>query len=126
MPLLTVSNEQGFIQQSKENGWRFYAADAPGPGSNLLDDLSDADPPGGNSRNSLTQSPSVIMMGSESSGLSRHIKSHADAVVSIPGARFSGGMGVESDPARVDSLNVSVASALLMEMFLRVPLAVTK
>lgn len=126
MPLLTASNEQGFIQRSKENGWRFYAADAPGPGSNLLDDLSDADSSGGNSRNALIQSPSVIMMGSESNGLSRHIKSYADATVSIPGARFSGGMGVESDPARIDSLNVSVASALLMEMFLRVPLEVTK
>lgn len=116
MTLLEVGNERAFIQQSKANGWRFYAADAPGPGS-TLESQHDADP--------TTQGPSVIMMGSESSGLGRHFISHADAIVSIPGSRFVGGLGVESDPARVDSLNVSVAAALLMEKFLRTPLAVT-
>jgi tRNA G18 (ribose-2'-O)-methylase SpoU len=71
-------------------------------------------------------SPSVLMMGSEGSGLSSHIKSHADATVSIPGARHSPVLGVESDPARIDSLNVSVAAALLMEKFLQTPLAVAE
>jgi 23S rRNA (guanosine2251-2'-O)-methyltransferase/21S rRNA (GM2251-2'-O)-methyltransferase len=71
-------------------------------------------------------SPSVIMMGSEASGLNAHIKSHADSIVSIPGARHSAHLGVESDPARIDSLNVSVAAALLMEMFLRTPLAMSE
>jgi 23S rRNA (guanosine2251-2'-O)-methyltransferase/21S rRNA (GM2251-2'-O)-methyltransferase len=66
------------------------------------------------------------MMGSEGSGLSSHIKSHADAIVSIPGARHSIEFGAQSDPARIDSLNVSVAAALLMEMFLRTPLAVSE
>ena len=66
------------------------------------------------------------MLGSEGSGLSTHIKSHADAIVSIPGARHSIELGVESDPARIDSLNVSVAAALLMEMFLRTPLAMSE
>ncbi|PKY07423.1 hypothetical protein P168DRAFT_309166 [Aspergillus campestris IBT 28561] len=108
MTLLQVHNEVDFIQKSKLNGWRFYAADVPGPGSTFIDPI-----------------PSVIMMGSEASGLTHHIKSHADSVVSIPGSRFSTHLGVGSDPARVDSLNVSVAAALLMEMFLRVPLAVS-
>lgn len=124
MPILEVSNEQAFIDKSKANGWRFYAADAPGPGATLVDDLSATDAHA-NSMNPLTQSPAVIMMGSESDGLSRHIKSHADSIVSIPGARF-GTEGVVSDPARVDSLNVSVAAALLMERFLRIPLSVTE
>lgn len=121
--LLEVGNERAFIQQSKANGWRFYAADAPGLGS-TLESQHDADPTSGGSL--FTQGPSVIMMGSESSGLSRHFLSHADAIVSIPGSRFVGGLGVESDPARVDSLNVSVAAALLMEKFLRTPLAVNE
>ncbi|BCR82996.1 TrmH family RNA methyltransferase [Aspergillus chevalieri] len=123
MTLLEVSNERAFIQQSKTNGWRFYAADVPGPGS-TLEGQHDANPTSGGSR--LTQGPSVIMMGSESSGLSRHFMSHANAIVSIPGSRFVGDSSVESDPARVDSLNVSVAAALLMEKFLRTPLAVTE
>lgn len=125
MTILHVKNEVDFIQRSQANGWRFYAADAPGPGATYV---SRAGPDGtGNSGNILaTQSPSVLMMGSEGSGLSSHIKSHADAIVSIPGARHGNELGVRSDPARIDSLNVSVASALLMEMFLRTPLLVSE
>ncbi|KAJ5662359.1 uncharacterized protein N7477_009975 [Penicillium maclennaniae] len=108
MSLLQVKNEIDFIQRSQNNGWKFYAADAPGPV-----------PP-------IWTAYHVIMMGSEGSGLSSHIKSHADAIVSIPGARHSAHLGVESDPARIDSLNVSVAAALLMETFLRTPLGVSE
>ncbi|KAJ6051202.1 hypothetical protein N7460_001736 [Penicillium canescens] len=119
MPILHVRNEVDFIQRSQKNGWRFYAADAPGPGSVYMDAGSGSDLP-------IMTSPSVLMMGSEGSGLSSHIKSHADATVSIPGARHSPVLGVQSDPARIDSLNVSVAAALLMEKFLRTPLAVAE
>ncbi|KAL4932748.1 uncharacterized protein BDV17DRAFT_253645 [Aspergillus undulatus] len=133
MTLLDVKNEVDFIQRSRANGWRFYAADALSPDATYLDPtLIHKDPPTatptltpgegegegeGKAEQdySIGHSPSVIMMGNEGSGLSHHIKSHADAIVSIPGARFL-------DPARVDSLNVSVAAALLMETFLRVPL----
>ncbi|KAK1145193.1 hypothetical protein N8T08_004626 [Aspergillus melleus] len=125
MTLLEACNEVDFIRRSKENGWRFYAADAPGPGSTFVDSLSAGGETPSNNGLGFAQTPSVIMMGSEGAGLSNHIKSHADSIVSIPGSRFSMGLGVESDPARVDSLNVSVAAALLMEMFLRVPLAVS-
>lgn len=122
MRLLKVAKEVQFIQQCQANGWRFYAADAPGLNSMLFD--TDVDT--GNRFSPATQSPSVIMMGSESDGLSRHIKSHADSIVSIPGARISNEFGIESDPARIDSLNVSVAAALLMEMFLKVSLSVSE
>ncbi|KAJ5168095.1 uncharacterized protein N7482_003689 [Penicillium canariense] len=124
MTLLHVKNEVDFIQRSKDSGWRFYAADAPGPGATYLDRAT-ADGESQESGLPTMQAPSVIMMGSEGSGLSSHIKSHADATVSIPGARHSAHLGVESDPARIDSLNVSVAAALLMEMFLRTPLAMS-
>ncbi|KAJ5295934.1 hypothetical protein PENANT_c001G03084 [Penicillium antarcticum] len=118
MPILHVRNEVDFIQRSQKNGWKFYAADALGPGSVSMDASSGNLP--------IMTSPSVVMMGSEGSGLSSHIKSHADATVSIPGARHSPVLGVQSDPARIDSLNVSVAAALLMEKFLQTPLAVAE
>lgn len=125
MTLLHVKNEVDFIQRSKENGWRFYAADAPGPGAEYLSRHSGASQTEAGAL-PTAQAPSVLMMGSEGSGLSSHIKSHADAIVSIPGARHSIELGAQSDPARIDSLNVSVAAALLMEMFLRTPLAVSE
>ncbi|KAL5343762.1 Alpha/beta knot methyltransferase [Aspergillus crustosus] len=129
MTLLTVKNEVDFIQRSKANGWQFYAADAPEPGATYIDPASihthrsatEAD--GHNAKSLIGSAPSVIMMGNEGSGLSRHILSHADSIISIPGARII--PGVITDPARVDSLNVSVAAALLMETFLRVPLGVS-
>ncbi|KAJ5645854.1 tRNA/rRNA methyltransferaseSpoU [Penicillium lividum] len=123
MSLLHVKNEVDFIKRSQANGWRFYAADAPGPGATYLGRAEAS----GDSNSGLlaTQAPSVLMMGSEGSGLSVQIKSHADATVSIPGARHSVELGVKSDPARIDSLNVSVAAAILMEMFLRTPLALS-
>ncbi|CAP97644.1 hypothetical protein E8E15_010483 [Penicillium rubens] len=123
MPILHVKNEVDFIQRSQQNGWRFYAADAPLPGSVQLDHIpADGDQSG--AKLPITTAPSVIMMGSEATGLSSHIKSHANAIISIPGARQSSILGVESDPARIDSLNVSVAAALLMEKFLRTPITV--
>ncbi|EKV07279.1 tRNA/rRNA methyltransferase, SpoU [Penicillium digitatum] len=123
MPILHVKNEVDFIQRSQQNGWRFYAADTPTPGSVHLDHISTDGDQSGAKLPSLT-APSVIMMGSEATGLSSHIKSHADAIISIPGARQNFILGVESDPARIDSLNVSVAAALLMEKFLRTPMTV--
>lgn len=124
MALLHARNEVEFIKRSRENGWRFYAADAPGAGVTYLNQLSPEGDSSGHGR-LAEQSPCVLMMGSEATGLSTHIKSHADAVVSIPGARHSLELGVESDPARVDSLNVSVAAALLMQTFMQTPLAVS-
>ncbi|BCR96032.1 RNA methyltransferase [Aspergillus luchuensis] len=122
MTFLHVRNEVDFIRQSKENGWRFYAADAPGKGSSSVY----MDPAEFGNEGTVAQAPSVIMMGSEGAGLSPHILSQANAVVGIPGAKISPELGVESDPARVDSLNVSVAAALLMNMFLRVPVSWAK
>lgn len=125
MTLFHVKNEVDFIKQSKANGWRFYAADAPAVGSTLVDPLGSAGGDSGPDFNSVTQAPTVIMMGSEATGLSSHIKAHADSIVSIPGARLDPHFGASTDPARVDSLNVSVAAALLMEMFVRVPIAIS-
>ncbi|KAL4733418.1 Alpha/beta knot methyltransferase [Aspergillus similis] len=130
MTLLDVQNEVDFIKRSQANGWRFYAADVPKTGATYLEPGS-LQPPSSTAATEgqpdalIGQSPSVIMMGYEGSGLSNHIKGRADSIVSIPGARLLPGVGAASDPARVDSLNVSVAAALLMETFLRVPLGVS-
>lgn len=124
MTLLKVNNAVDFIKQSRRNGWRFYAADAPGPGtamsSNVLADGS------GRAGTLLQQAPSVLMLGSEGTGLSPHVKAHADSFVGIPGARLGLEGDLTADPARVDSLNVSVAAALLIEMFMRTPLVVSE
>ncbi|KAL4989876.1 Alpha/beta knot methyltransferase [Aspergillus falconensis] len=131
MSLLDVQNEVDFIKRSQANGWRFYAADVPKWGATYLErgSLHPLGPTAATGEGQpdalIGQSPSVIMMGYEGSGLSNHIKARADSIVSIPGARLLPGVGAASDPARVDSLNVSVAAALLMETFLRVPLGVS-
>ncbi|KAI9368772.1 Alpha/beta knot methyltransferase [Aspergillus egyptiacus] len=129
MTYLDVTNEVDFVKRSKANGWRFYAADAPRPGATYINASSSS---GGNAATATTgdssmigNSPSVIMMGSEATGLSKHIKNQADAIISIPGSRLDPLLGVMYDAARVDSLNVSVATALLVQMFLRVPLGVS-
>ncbi|KAF9891953.1 hypothetical protein FE257_002916 [Aspergillus nanangensis] len=120
MTMLQVSNEGDFIKRSKANGWRFYAADAIPSDSAATTDNPDL----AQAVELVTNAPAVIMLGNEGEGLSKHIRSHADAIVSIPGSRIGGLLGVEADPARIDSLNVSVAAALLMEKFLRIPLTV--
>ncbi|PYH41320.1 TrmH family RNA methyltransferase [Aspergillus saccharolyticus JOP 1030-1] len=123
MPLLLVRNEREFIAKSKENGWRFFAAAAPGPTAQAAavgTDGKSEDAP------AAAQSPCVLMMGSEGEGLSGHLLSAADARVGIPGARLDMRLGIESDPARVDSLNVSVAAALLMQRFLQAPIVVNE
>ena len=119
MPFFKINNEVAFIKASRQAGWLFYAADAPGPAHSFVDPRA----PGGS--DFVTTAPSVIMLGSEASGLNEQLTNHADTIVSIPGLRHGPSLGVESDPARVDSLNVSVAAALLLEMFMGLPLALS-
>lgn len=130
MTVLKASNEIDFIRRSRENGWRFYAADSP---ANVADmamnnkvltegESDSAEAAGGGSTgNLLTSAPTVLMFGSEESGLLPRIKAQADGFITIPGARIRPDMGI-NDAARVDSLNVSVAAALLIEKLMRVPL----
>ncbi|KAL4950131.1 hypothetical protein BDW69DRAFT_172804 [Aspergillus filifer] len=137
MNILRVRNEVDFIQRSRANGWRFYHAEALGQATTYVDSGSiHSNPPTATTpapvkgegegegvidyQFPINQAPSVIMLGNEALGLSSHIKSHADAVVTIPAARYSYG-GFWSDPAGVDSLNVSVAAALLIQMFMNGP-----
>ena len=125
MPFFKINNEVAFIKATRQAGWRFYAADAPGPGHVFVDPRAPEGDSGSGSSDFITTAPSVIMLGSEASGLNQQLTNHADTIVSIPGLRHGPSLGVESDPARVDSLNVSVAAALLLEMFMGLPLALS-
>lgn len=90
IPICRVMSITKAIQYLKDSGVRIAVAD------------------GGNQEESdnkiLTdyKEPIAIIMGSEGKGVSRELKAMADSVISLPGTR------------QVESLNVSVASALIM------------
>jgi 21S rRNA (GM2251-2'-O)-methyltransferase len=105
--LFTVNKPAGFIQDSKAAGWKVYAAVAPStnrtsgmPIALTTDELY----------NPLEQAPSILMLGNEGEGLRWNLRSKADVELSIEGSKERGG---------VDSLNVSVATGILCNAFLR-------
>ncbi|CRG87581.1 hypothetical protein PISL3812_04600 [Talaromyces islandicus] len=125
MTFFRTSNPQEFVDVSRKNGWRFLAADSPGnvfENSNRLESIDRG--VGSNTSSPLTEAPTVLMMGNESTGLLQRLKVRADKLVSIPGARFNPMQGIK-DAAGIDSLNVSVAAAMLIEMLTRAPLQIT-
>ncbi|KAI4255255.1 MAG: hypothetical protein LQ352_002663 [Teloschistes flavicans] len=110
LPLFTVSNTSDFIDISRENGWKFYAAVSP--------NSSDSGKATGRSYFSTAtlgaaaeQHPCVLMLGSEGDGLRWNIQKKADYLVGIEAARTGYG--------EMDSLNVSVAAGLLCDAFLK-------
>lgn len=110
MRYLSIKKDHDFVKTSQNNGWKFFAAVAPrsksasrrGPPSVRLE-VEEA----------LMKGPCVLMLGGEGGGLKPRLQNEADGIVSIH--------GVDSPHSRVglDSLNVSVAAALLMQTFLR-------
>ena len=86
VPVAVVSNLVRAVQLLKEKGFWIYGADA-----------------GGSRVNELTFSArSVIVMGSEGSGIARLLEEQCDSIVSIPTC------------GKIDSLNVSVAAGVLL------------
>ena len=86
VPVAVVNNLVRTVQKLKENGFWSYGADA-----------------GGENVTILRFSPrSVIVMGSEGSGIARLLESECDTIVSIPTC------------GKIDSLNVSVAAGVLL------------
>jgi 23S rRNA (guanosine2251-2'-O)-methyltransferase len=86
VPVAVVPNLVRAVQQLKEAGFWVYGADAGGTHADKIDFAS----------------KSVIVMGSEGTGISRLLSEQCDAVVSIPTC------------GRIDSLNVSVAAGVLL------------
>ncbi|CAN8106386.1 unnamed protein product [Discula destructiva] len=106
MTMLTVDTPVDFVNQSKSNGWRVYAAvpPKPEPGRRQVDVLQveKSDP--------LSTEPCILVLGSEGEGLSRQLRRCAHSEVSIPNMSGSN---------IVDSLNVGVATGLLCSSFVR-------
>lgn len=106
LTMLSVDSVEDFLRNSKDNGWKVYAACPPKPDSKRPQvdtiDLEKDDP--------LLKDPCILLVGSEGEGLPRALRRAADVEISIP--NLSG-----SDV--VDSLNVSVATGLLCSAFLR-------
>ncbi|CAL8577658.1 hypothetical protein XPA_003482 [Xanthoria parietina] len=110
LPLFSVSQPASFIDECQENGWKFYAAVSP--------DSSDSGRVTGRAYYSSTtlgnptqRHPCILVLGSEGDGLRWNIQKKADFMLGIEARRSGSG--------EVDSLNVSVASALLCDAFLR-------
>ncbi len=86
VPVATVSNLTRAIKQLNENGFWVYGAHMEGEFSNKLD----------------LKGRTVIVMGSEGTGMSKIVRENCDAFISI------------NTTGHVDSLNVSVAAGILM------------
>ena len=109
VPIMTVQNDNGFISMSRENGWKFFAAVAPESASVLTKEASMEDQQLQDTT-VLLDHPCVLLLGSEGEGLRPRLQRKANAFSSI--------RGDSSATAVVDSLNVSVAAALLTQRFL--------
>jgi tRNA G18 (ribose-2'-O)-methylase SpoU len=111
LPLLMVKKEQAFMRKSQENGWKFFAATSPdststsGGGSKALEL---------NAMNlALEEGPCVMLLGSEGEGIRPQLQRIVNGTVGVESGRGS----VQG----LDSLNVGVAAALLMQGFLKGP-----
>lgn len=108
LPLLVVKNEHTFIRKSQENGWKFFAATSPDSpsagwaGSKPLQ-LSDV-------TTALQDGPFVLVLGSEEGGIRPQLQRIVNGTVGVASGRGSA--------QGLDSLNVGVAAALLMQGFL--------
>ncbi|KUJ15593.1 uncharacterized protein LY89DRAFT_89013 [Mollisia scopiformis] len=105
--LFSVSTPAGFIVDSQNAGWKIFAGvaplnnkDATTPRSVSTDELGDP----------LSESPCILMLGSEGEGLRWNLRSKADVDLYIQGCGQS---------HNVDSLNVSVAAGILCSAFLK-------
>lgn len=106
--LFSVNKPAGFVVDSQLAGWKIFAAVAPskdgstnsGAVALTTDELEDP----------LSRDPCVLMLGNEGEGLRWNLRSKADVELAIQGSKQS---------MSVDSLNVSVATGILCNAFLR-------
>jgi tRNA G18 (ribose-2'-O)-methylase SpoU len=116
MPVLHVKNEREFIKLSRRNGWKFFAADAQETVDvKMRRSLQQGSQTPLEVEGALLQHPSVLILGNEETGIRDFMRTMVDGVASIPNARPHVG--------EIDSLNVSVASALLTQRFFTSSLA---
>ncbi|KIW11472.1 hypothetical protein PV08_10772 [Exophiala spinifera] len=112
MPILQIKSERDFIKTSRANGWKFFVADAAPEGAGRVHSVSrrkHEKVEAVQAQGALLQYPCVLVLGNEGAGIRTFMHNLADGVVGISNAR--------PDHGDVDSLNVSVAAALLTQKF---------
>ncbi|KAI9643031.1 hypothetical protein NHQ30_008766 [Ciborinia camelliae] len=113
--IFSVNKPAGFVKDSQAAGWKIYAAVAP-PAPRKADGRYMWPPTSKQSvwthdlKDPLREDPCILMIGGEGEGLRRNLRDHADVNISIKGAAVRG---------QLDSLNVSVATGMLCDAFMR-------
>lgn len=114
LPIFSVDRPTSFIDSCRQNGWKFYAAVSP----SSSDSEHAARRPfflTSTMGNPTQTHPCILILGSEGEGLQWNIQKKADYSLGIEAQRIGNG--------DLDSLNVSVAAALLCQAFLKKPTA---
>ncbi|KAI9850360.1 MAG: hypothetical protein M1838_005807 [Thelocarpon superellum] len=111
IPLMSVGNPTSFVDNARQNGWKMLAAVAPMPVSSRAAGASENYLAMADVGAPLRQAPCLLVFGSEGDGLRWMVRKKADHEVGIEGSRLGQG--------GVDSLNVSVAAALLCQALLQ-------
>ena len=115
IPIFAVSKPAEFIYKSGHAGWKICAAVAPDPKSQKLNkQVTSASV---SVRSPLAAKPCILMMGSEGEGLRENLRSKADLEVTIQ----RGAPSKTTLDVGVDSMNVSVATGVLVDAFTREP-----
>ncbi|KAJ8060079.1 hypothetical protein OCU04_011689 [Sclerotinia nivalis] len=113
--IFSVNKPGGFIKDSQASGWKTYAAVAP-PALGKADSrymwpaTSQEFVWSHKLQDPLREDPCILMVGGEGEGLRKSLRDHADVHISIKGAGMRG---------KLDSLNVSVATGMLCDAFMR-------
>jgi len=97
LPVYATSSLPRFLRGSKQNGWFIIGTDPKpiqGEGSTQQVMLS---------KQLKLEQPTVLILGSEGSGLRHYVKAECDSLVMVPSAS-----------AEIDNLNVNVCTAILL------------
>lgn len=108
---LTVSDPEKFIGASSANGWKFYSAVAPTHPTSADQHIQPLD----SLVYPLATDPCVLVLGNEDLGLPFHFTRLTQHLITITGSSEA------AAKAGLDSLNVSVAGAVLCNRFLQKP-----
>lgn len=109
MQVHSCRNLPATLQMAREAGWRVLGADG-GPNSISISELQGA----------RSGQPTVLVMGSEGQGLRTNVHRACQHLVRIDSVRRPAGLFEDVVPAfaQVDSLNVSVATGILLHHLL--------
>ncbi|OLN85977.1 rRNA methyltransferase 1, mitochondrial [Colletotrichum chlorophyti] len=112
--LFSVEDPVSFLDASQKAGWVSYAAVAPTSGSR-----AQSTPESIEQSQPLNEQPCILVLGNEGAGLPYDIRKTANHEITIPRMMAT---------SSVDSLNVSVAAALLCNSFMKgtQPLSLTE